>query len=77
VKDEHPLVVELTKMQYDLTSLKARLSEIQRQFAALRLTAPEPGRFECFLCGVRRATDELLADHLANVHGQEERCRTS
>lgn len=66
---EHPLLVELAKVQYDLTALKARVSEIQRQVAALNLELPDEHRCEC---GVVFRSPQRLAEHAYTSHGGPE-----
>jgi hypothetical protein len=63
---EHPLVVELAKVQYDLTALKVRVSEIQRQVAALGLALPDEHR--CDDCGVVFRSESRLAEHRYTSH---------
>lgn len=57
---------ELSKVQYDLTSLKARISEIQRQVADLNITPSE--RPKCPDCHLTFKGALSLAEHLYNQH---------
>ena len=63
---EHPLLNALNKVQYDLTALKATVSEIQRQVAALDLTIPE--RPACPHCGLTFKGSASLAEHVYHSH---------
>lgn len=65
----HPLIGELAKVQYDLTALKARVSEIQRQVAALELVEPDQHLCEC---GVAFRSVQRLAEHRYTSHGAPE-----
>lgn len=64
--DEHPLITELNKVQYDLTSLKARVSEVQRQVAALNLEQPDAAI--CETCGIKTRGPLTLAEHIYHSH---------
>ena len=66
---EHELVTLLKKIQYDLTAIKARLSEAQRQAGALNLETKAEPALVCKFCGVKKRTEQQLADHTSNVHG--------
>lgn len=58
------------KIQYDLTTAKARLSELQRMIAWATQNVPsEKAQFICPKCGLSKPTAEMMDDHLANVHG--------
>ncbi|MCW2976396.1 MAG: hypothetical protein JWM06_1677 [Actinomycetia bacterium] len=65
MSNEHPLLVELTKLQYDLTGMQARLAEIKRQAAALNLVPAEPNVCEC---GVAFRSAFKLAEHRYTSH---------
>ncbi len=65
---EHPLLVAISKAQYDLTSAQAWLAEVKRQVAALELVAPELP--SCEICGTLRLPATVtMAEHMENVHG--------
>lgn len=58
---DHPLIALVKAANYDLTSAKAKLSEIERQIVALDL-APSP-RSLCADCGLTFASSGRLAEH--------------
>lgn len=63
---------ELAKeMQRDLTRAKAQLSTFQRMISELPIPDEKPPAFVCPRCGVEKSNVEAMADHLANVHGEE------
>lgn len=64
--DDHPLITELSKVQYDLTAIKARVSEIQRQVAALNLVPVDT--YTCQTCGLHRPSRTSLAEHVRLSH---------
>jgi hypothetical protein len=67
---DHSLIALIKAANYDLTSAKAKLLEIERQVAALNLTLHE-ARFVCPVpyCGLKKTTKQQLFDHLIDVHG--------
>lgn len=67
MSEEHPIVSELRKVQYDLTGLKARVSEIQRQVAALGIKPPKHS--VCPDCGCSFPGRNGLAEHAYHAHG--------
>lgn len=64
--DEPDVIVLARKIQYDLTAIKARLSELQRALANLDL--PEPQTHECPRCKARFPGKLTLAEHLYQTH---------
>lgn len=69
---EHPIVIELAKVQYDLTSLKARVSEIQRQAASLDLAPPDEHVCPEPDCGLVLRSAYKLAEHAYTSHDSPE-----
>lgn len=67
---EHSIVSGLAKLQYDLTAIKARVSELQRQVAALGLMSGDEPSHVCPVsaCQLRVKSERRLAEHLRNVH---------
>ena len=63
------LVAELAKVQYDLTALKMRVSEIQRQVAELNVAAPDTHRCSC---GLTFKSAGRLAEHRYLTHDDAE-----
>ena len=56
----------LAKVQYNLTTLKAQVSEVQRQIAALNITPAT--RPKCPECDLTFKGALSLAEHLYNQH---------
>lgn len=69
---EHPIIVALSKLQYDLTGMQARLTEIKRQVAALDLAPASEHRCEAEHCGLVFRSKYKLAEHLYVSHDGDE-----
>ena len=65
------LVELVNEMKRDLTRAKARLSTFQRMVSELPIPDEKPPAFVCPRCGIEKTNAEAMADHLANVHGEE------
>jgi len=65
---EHPFLEVLTKLQYDLTSIQARVADLKRNLA-LELPA-EPLAYRCpvELCGLSFHGPKRLAEHVYVSH---------
>ena len=61
----HPLIALVKAANYDLTSAKAKLSEIERQVAALNLDQTPDHRCEC---GLTFRSASRLAEHVYTSH---------
>lgn len=67
---EHPFLEVITKLQYDLTSIQARLTDLKRNLA-LELPEALPSH-RCELCGVDLSGPKRLAEHSYLSHGGPE-----
>lgn len=67
---EHPLLEILTKLQYDLTSIQARLADLKREIAKMPVDQQSiPYACPIASCGITRTSARLIDEHLENVHG--------
>jgi hypothetical protein len=62
----HPLITLVRQANYDLTAAKAKLSELERQIAALNLAPSE--RLACVDCGLTFMSTTRLAEHAYLSH---------
>ena len=63
---EHPLHDLAMLIRYDLTAAQGKLTEFMRQIGEYDL--PIPVGIECPKCGIERASEHLLAEHLYSSH---------
>jgi hypothetical protein len=58
-------------IQDDLRQTQAKLVEVRTQLSAMDIPSRKRAGLACGVCGLVRATEDSLRDHLANVHGIE------
>ena len=68
--NDHPFLEVLTKLQYDLTSIQARLTDLKRNLALELPSAPPEHR--CEPCGITFKSRFALAEHTYLSHGGPE-----
>jgi hypothetical protein len=66
LENEHPILKELAKVQYDLSVMKTRVAGITREVAALNL--PAPWKRRCPHCELELRSTTALAEHLYHQH---------
>lgn len=63
---EHPLIESLSQLQYDLSVMKTRVAEIQRQIATLSFVAPK--RYPCPKCQIPFPSVLKRDEHIYRLH---------
>lgn len=65
---EHPFLEVLTKLQYDLTSIQARVADLKRNLALELPAQPLAYRCPMELCGLSFHGPKRLAEHVYVSH---------